>query len=668
MEDYNIKMDDLLNEYNLYKSLDLRTVYDVIREIIEKKIDKNKKYILITDPICDYFFSKKSDDDYIIKRYFVFNGKVESIQENEEKLDGVIICTYVNYIDNIISIKNNFKNSEIIDILESAPKEFIKNNYHFNASYILKKISGLTEKCNKLFNFRKYVESKKSQNFIKKGANPLTIIWGAGVHTECLLNNTNVINQLDVKYIVDSNIKLVGKSIQGIEVIHKETMKNVEFNTILISSAAYKDEIKKEINNLFNNDKCIIDIYENGDIWGKLFSSKMEKNEEKEEDEYYELIKLYLSIRDFYSAEKWIDKYISEKLENYEKLEAFLKRLNIILEDIRDKINNGNHTNVQFIMVDALDKQGTDDYMPFLKRLGENNIVFENAFSPSVYTTESHLCIFSQQYLFENNNFIRRTLKEEECEFVNKLKEKGYSLAANNPCKVITELFEKRISDQEVLETSRRPMSLMIWDNLCYQLANPDKKVFLYTRFMEKHDFGFKEIYGYIDDQFKYYSKFLKNDYIIITADHGYYGDERSYHIPLIIITPDNQQLNIDSVFSTKDIGKVIIDLIEKKSLSNIDNEYIMVERSPIYNERTKRVYMSNNTPNLLQAFKIIVTKEERYIVREDGTEEYYNISKKGNDLICCQSAQDKIDKLRLIHKKYGFPKFEKIDYLLYKE
>lgn len=68
-----------------------------------------------------------------------------------------------------------------------------------------------------------------------------------------------------------------------------------------------------------------------------------------------------------------------------------------------------------------------------------------------------------------------------------------------------------------------------------------------------------------------------------------------------------------------------------------------------------------------MQAFKIIRTLKEKFIVFEDGTEEFFLIEDEKNNLIDDPNYQSTINRLREIHLKDGFPDFS-LDCEVYKK
>lgn len=69
-----------------------------------------------------------------------------------------------------------------------------------------------------------------------------TIVWGAGALTQRLLLTTNIKSK--IYKFVDRNKNLIGKKLEGIEIISPETLHTYS-NPVLISSFRFKDEIKQ---------------------------------------------------------------------------------------------------------------------------------------------------------------------------------------------------------------------------------------------------------------------------------------------------------------------------------------------------------------------------------------------------------------------------------------
>jgi 2-polyprenyl-3-methyl-5-hydroxy-6-metoxy-1,4-benzoquinol methylase len=135
---------------------------------------------------------------------------------------------------------------------------FFSSNYLFNLMedysciYMESKNNNLLSLWKKTDTLRKAVEkyinfSKSKLEAIKRtiDESPSEIlVWGAGSLTQRLLNSTNL--QDKTIKIIDSDSKLWGKSLGGIEIISPKAIKNYKF-PILISSYKFREEILENI-------------------------------------------------------------------------------------------------------------------------------------------------------------------------------------------------------------------------------------------------------------------------------------------------------------------------------------------------------------------------------------------------------------------------------------
>lgn len=136
---------------------------------------------------------------------------------------------------------NFFSEQSLFQLMSHCDNVFIKSDN--------KAILSLWKKKNvKEMSINKYIKmSQKKMKNIKKMTELLpekTIIWGAGALTQRLLKTTNIKNKI-FKF-ADSNKNLIGKQIEGIDIISPDELTKYK-NSILISSFNFKDEIIKEI-------------------------------------------------------------------------------------------------------------------------------------------------------------------------------------------------------------------------------------------------------------------------------------------------------------------------------------------------------------------------------------------------------------------------------------
>lgn len=83
-------------------------------------------------------------------------------------------------------------------------------------------------------------------------------LWGAGTHTAALYQ-LGLLDGIKVEAIIDSNVNYQGENIFGLDVISPEELLEKEKLPILISSQLAQESIKKQINEMIDNE--IIELY-----------------------------------------------------------------------------------------------------------------------------------------------------------------------------------------------------------------------------------------------------------------------------------------------------------------------------------------------------------------------------------------------------------------------
>jgi len=419
---YDNRLNNLLIKYDLFHEFDFN-VKKLYEEVIKTSLDKKKKYLLCGDMrstqiwVCMNKLSKMCNVMYIAKEYLgkcddtqISGVEIRSLKNiNECEFDEIIICSYNKDLIDTEKLKSIYPKKQIIFLYEKVPS-YARSFYWSHCNNIIYEYIRKRECCisvdlkNDLSNFNYVIDKHKE----KLGEQLETIIWGGGVHTITLLNNTKMAEMLNVKYIVDKNTATVGGKVNGIEIISFDKLKDIKFNTFFISSYAYKEEIKLEIKEKYP-EKSYIDIYEKYD-YSILTKIKLDKeliNSSKRSEIIKELFIVYLAIRDFDSAEKYLKDYIDNKYSGYNMYSNFLKELQQILLEMKQEINNFKNSNIHFMLIDSLDKYAFDNYMPNMNKSLKQSIKFDKAYSGSTFTTESHICMFNETNLFSNKEFIK---------------------------------------------------------------------------------------------------------------------------------------------------------------------------------------------------------------------------------------------------------------------
>ena len=451
MYNYDDILNNLLKEYGLYKEFKLN-IREIMSEILEKNTSKIKKYLLCGDMNTiliwgsNFELTQKVNFKYIALDYLehkydkLYEIEIVSLDNIDENcFDEILVCSYNNQVD-IEYLRKKFSNKKIINIYDYIPQYIKGFRYEFFGNiiynYINKKqlLISQDKKESLIEEVERFNKTILYNDNEEKIINPKTIIWGGGIHSINLLKNTDIISLLNVKYIVDKNEKLIGKKINGIEIISFEKLKKIDFNTFFISSYEFREEIKKEIEEKFSNIN-IVNIYRNNnryEIITRVIIEEIENNNFQRSNILKDLIIAYLAIRDFYNAEKYINEYIKNRYRDYKLLNEFLDKLKDLLKEMKYAINKMNKPNIHFIIIDAIDKYAFDKYMINIKSKFKNCIEYENAFCASTYTTESHLCMFIGENLFDKKTYVREIVSKDKSSFIRELERCGYTVLSHN--------------------------------------------------------------------------------------------------------------------------------------------------------------------------------------------------------------------------------------------
>ncbi len=290
-----------------------------------------------------------------------------------------------------------------------------------------------------------------------------------------------------------------------------------------------------------------------------------------------------------------------------------------------------NYPNIVLIVIDTLRADHLSIYgypketAPFIKKLSEKSLVFENTFSSSSWTSPATASIFTSLYPFQHKVYMTILAFKSEKKYtpnikINKipkeietipefLKKKGYYTVGVSDNLNISkrEGFEQGF---DVLETYNYNEAPFI-TNRVLKLSQKfkSKRYFLYIHFMEPHaPYHIRDPWFYCDKNSKndrylkkcaydseigfvdhYIEKLFKklgwykNTIVIITADHGeglwthgfrihgvsLYKEE--IHVPLIIYYPKKGHKRVKANVTTIDIFPTLRDLLGEKP-SKIDS------------------------------------------------------------------------------------------------
>lgn len=178
------------------------------------------------------------------------------LKENPDDMDYLFVREIFNPIDSDMDINYVFHKCGIVekDSLSEKDCDSIINSLSGNS--VMKEYE---REINK--NMKQWIDSYESfkdfvdANFRCNNLQGNTAIYGAGNICELLLMSKN---NLNIKAIIDRNVKETDSYVCEIPVIPIEQIEKFNIDNILIASIAHKDEIRERINNTIKNNNLNI--------------------------------------------------------------------------------------------------------------------------------------------------------------------------------------------------------------------------------------------------------------------------------------------------------------------------------------------------------------------------------------------------------------------------
>ena len=355
--------------------------------------------------------------------------------------------------------------------------------------------------------------------------------------------------------------------------------------------------------------------------------------------------------------------------------------------------------------------QKTNQEMPFLQNLIGKSIVFKNAYSTSTYTAASFISFFTGKMVIDDNLSYNSLIKFDDSSLLQLLQEKGFRFYQYGGIRIIKdrEVDESFFHAQGMTERTRfEAISKRIWNYLA-DLAKADRKpVFSILHLMESHwpfpnghqkeEVVFDGHPGvdcfkrkksnsvpvdklvriknsalrYIDEQLAFYMDYLPEDInLVILGDHGQVlGEHEAFwnvftwydeaiHVPVIFYNSNIKPKTSDALFSLRNLPAQIIQIIQHGEMLEEDCSYIEVQRDPISNSSFLKdeEFIRELGAKFTQGYKVIRTNNEKYILYDDGSEEFYRIPNEETNLINEPEYAKEIERLRshLVNKEFPY-------------
>ena len=451
---------------------------------------------------------------------------------------------------------------------------------------------------------------------------------------------------------------------------------------------------------------------------------------ERKEEYLFELICKYLAIRDFYYADKYIQEYIRKDYSQAEKLEEFNQELKRFLGNIKNKIKKRKKNDITLFLLDSLRSRDVlgeyNGSAPFLSELAERAVTFKNAFSTNIFTYMSLFSMFSGKLPIDDGLYKKEMIEIESSDFLETLQKRGYYLYSYVLGKKIfcnsDKLKQIKTRRRLVRKNERNNAtgvfaSNLLWQHICDIYNNDENPLFallhLVGEIHKPHICGFHEDrpvihkgveeYGdsypeqgkrnfikqyyecvaYVDKQMEYFLDFLPSQMTkVIFGDHGQvvenlFTERYNYfnlfgcpdsrvHVPLIIDSPALESENIEELFSMKNVGNLLLNLLNNNFLK-LDNkftgEYIETQFEPVFNQPLAEDLIEICGTKYVLGFKAVRNDTGKFVLYNSGEEDLYILPEENNNKINEIEYQKELRLLSSYMESKDFPSFEEEKY-----
>lgn len=400
------------------------------------------------------------------------------------------------------------------------------------------------------------------------------------------------------------------------------------------------------------------------------------------EDKYIwiqKLFYLYLEIRDFSYAFKYMDRYIDEKYEDYETVQSLKNKIQEFLGEINKSISIKSGA-MAMIWIDSI-QYDEATIMPFIAKEMDNSLCFDHAYTVTPYTVPTYFTLFCQKRSVQDgyNIYRKQMIDDDNSSVMKKLHENGYlflhhgvalGLFNNDNCPYgelkqteyddDTEVRENiKIGKYKSYDYAEDICPVVLWN--CLRDIASGRKVFTLGHVVvETHSpfvsGNFEGEYinnitkpntsqidsarEYVDKQMEFYSGIWgENIKSIFLSDHGKYVRLKSgkvlndmTHTFLLVKGPGIRKRHFGGMFSYVDYDKLIELLLSDRTdeVESLARDFVEIEDFDRYGVILAPILEDENMnfeKKTLLGYRGIRAGDDVFMRRSDGKCYYY----KGN-------------------------------------
>lgn len=435
-------------------------------------------------------------------------------------------------------------------------------------------------------------------------------------------------------------------------------------------------------------------------IYSMLFTLKKQMELEKISRVYKEyclteIIRIYLAIRDFENAFKYMEEYNVNGYSHYD-FRAMKVDIEVFLQDLKKKLADDKRRNIIIRWFDAV-RYDEWESMPYLFQMSKAGIRFKNAYTVMPYTSATMRTMLTGKYLIDDKIYEIDKFDEDTCGLLKDLDEHGYLFRIIDYTR-FTKNFDRKYVPYKPLPTDYTVYPLLEWIGICEILrSDPQQKLCLlihelpethapyvggdatvYNSFNSMLDgtllqnnhwiSGMKtqieESRRYVDNIFRFY-KSMESDNAadIYMSDHGKFGhygkkelitDYENVHICLAVKGKDIEPACEEGIFSLVNFRQLIKYAIQPSDFTKkcCLSEYAVIQQLPVYNAPAARRWLTSQLEleGLMQTTGIITDKD---ILQEftTGKREYYLLDNLDDNKSDIPEYRERIKYLHDLHK-----------------
>lgn len=526
--------------------------------------------------------------------------------------------------------------------------------------------------------------------------NAAVVIRGGGNHTDYILKNLSETGRLkNVIAIVDDFY--CGDTKEGIAILGKNDFTKLTYDTIIVSSFSYREEIKAELSSA--EYITIVDIYDGLEEQGIVLESPYyfyvrggyeiplyythKYNASKEKCDLENVIGTLYEIKDFSSLYAYIDEYIKNGFDDNGHYGMLKCNLEDLFSRIKQKLKMRKKKDILAFWVDAVDSKNLD-WLPYIHSRKEVSCFFEHAYTNTSYTHPTMRSLLDSALPIDNYEKSSKQL-DNNSKVIAYLNDHNYSFKHIGFSGVghIDTNYNVSQSRDGICFNSHVAGSIVLWETLRELILSEKPVFFMIHTFVETHfpsislnlpkKHSYKEqaikqtnqrqlSHKYIDGQIRYYNTLFGYDITkIYMSDHGNRYDFMAWEFvehrirPFFMVEGRNIEPRvIRKIFSYMNFINIVKWLIEENDdyLQDALTEYSYVQDIDYYSQKNVLEAIRVGCKERAMSYRGIVTLRDKYVEVKNGMKLYFILPDEEHNRIDDEIYFDRIQELKGLLKR----------------